>query len=143
MNSKYSLLQVVPLLLVVAAASGQVSFKKGAPHVTLANSAVISGSIKASRDGRPYTSFVGIPYATVPERFAASQPIATPAWQGVKSAITPGPMCPQNYGLGPEGKFEGEEDCLYLNVHVPMNNTGKRGYPVLFWVHGGKHKKLL
>lgn len=116
--------------------SGQVHFKKGAPHVKLANGGLLSGIVKFSRDGRPYNSFVGIQYATA-ERFQEPQPITVPSWQGILSATKPGAMCPQRAFTGPE--VYGEEDCLSLNVYVPMNNTGtgKRGYAVMVWVHGG------
>lgn len=36
-------------------------------------------------------------------------------------------------------KVMGAEDCLYLNVYVPVHEKeGNKGsLPVLFWIHGG------
>lgn len=118
--------------------SGEVHFKKGAPHVKLANGGLISGIVKFSRDGRPYNTFIGIQYAKVAERFQEPVPLLEPTWEGVLSATKPGPMCAQS-GFMDRSVLFGEEDCLNLNVYVPMNNTGtgKKGYPVLFWLHGG------
>ena len=35
----------------------------------------------------------------------------------------------------------GNEDCLYLNVYVPKNQTeiNKNKFPVMFWIHGGSN----
>lgn len=40
----------------------------------------------------------------------------------------------------PKEKVEGAEDCLYLNIYVPVGKTKSRtqnSMPVLFWIHGG------
>ncbi|CAL8125605.1 unnamed protein product [Orchesella dallaii] len=116
-------------------ASGAIYFKKGAPHVKLANNGLISGDVKFSREGRPYHSFTGIPFAIVPERFEPAKPITKP-WEGLKKAVEPGNICTQKEFDG-SGPTLGNEDCLNLNVYVPMNNTGKRGFPVMAWIHGG------
>lgn len=36
-------------------------------------------------------------------------------------------------------KVMGAEDCLYLNIYVPMREktTNETSMPVLFWIHGG------
>lgn len=123
--------------LALTQVSSEVFFKKGSPHVKLNNNAVISGSIDYSREGRPFSSFMGIPYATIPSRFEESQLVTYPTWDvgTVKSFTEPGHVCSQLYF---DGSMLGKEDCLNLNIFVPMNNTGdKRGYPVMVWVHGG------
>ena len=35
--------------------------------------------------------------------------------------------------------YSGDEDCLYLNIFVPNNETvfEKNNFPVMFWIHGG------
>jgi len=35
----------------------------------------------------------------------------------------------------------GSEDCLYLNMYVPKNQTeiNKNKFPVMFWIHGGSN----
>ena len=32
----------------------------------------------------------------------------------------------------------GNEDCLYLNIYIPKNQTeiNKNKFPVMFWIHG-------
>lgn len=32
---------------------------------------------------------------------------------------------------------EGAEDCLYLNIYVPVREGNKTPMPVFFWIHGG------
>ena len=123
--------------------SGSVFFKKGSPHVILGNKGVLSGKVLFSRDGRPFSAFNGIPYASIPGRFEEAELITEVNWEGVKSSVKPGPLCTQSPFMSGAGAAIqittfGEEDCLNLNVYVPMNNTGKKeGYPVMVWVHGG------
>ena len=35
----------------------------------------------------------------------------------------------------------GNEDCLFLNIYVPKNQTeiNKNKFPVMFWIHGGSN----
>lgn len=37
----------------------------------------------------------------------------------------------------PTEKVEGAEDCLYLNIYVPVRTGNKTPLPVYFWIHGG------
>lgn len=114
-----------------------VEYKKGAPQVTLPNGGVLAGKVDFSRDGRPFNSFMGIQYATVPERFQEAKLITSPTWQGTYyNATSFGPSCAQD---GYIGDAQGEDECLYLNVYVPLTNSGvgKRGLPVMVWIHGG------
>jgi len=32
------------------------------------------------------------------------------------------------------------EDCLYLNVHAPLNATAGTDLPVMVWIYGGSFK---
>lgn len=87
--------------------------------------------------------FAGIPYASPPVGKLRFMPPVTPAhWSGVRSAITPGPVCPQKYPdvsnetaslknmtpgrisrlkrMLPALKNQ-SEDCLYLNIFTPAN----------------------
>lgn len=87
--------------------------------------------------------FRGIPYARPPVgelRFRAPLPV-TP-WSGVREAVEPAPIAPQQRVLpppidrlwrwisGPES-----EDCLALNVWTPAPAPARR--PVMVWLHGG------
>ena len=84
--------------------------------------------------------FRGIPYAAPPVgnlRWRPPQP--APPWQGVRSAESFGPACPQPKvseleGGGDLGKLA--EDCLYLNIWKPVNPREKK-LPVMVWIHGG------
>ncbi len=58
-------------------------------------------------------------------------------WSTPKLANVPGNQCPQP-NLEP-GKWETNEDCLFLNVHVPKSHfeDASKALPVLVWIHGG------
>jgi bile salt-stimulated lipase len=80
-----------------------------------------------------YFSFKGIPYALPPltnRRFRP--PAAHPGWAGIRPALEHGNNCPNGGGL--LGSYEGDEDCLFLNVYS-RNLAGRR--PVMVWIHGG------
>lgn len=129
---------ILLFFILATAVSGEVYFSRGLPHVKLTPKSIVSGSIKYSRDGRPYSMFSAIPYASVPKRFAESQLITEPFWDGVKPFTEPGPVCPQQEIGNHDQELIGQEDCLVLNVNVPMNNTRETGgYPVMVFIHGG------
>jgi para-nitrobenzyl esterase len=107
-----------------------------APEARVA-SGVIRGIRQADR-----ISWLGVPYARPPVaelRFRAPQPVVP--WQGVRDATDYGPAATQAYrgqfrGVGP-GVPSGE-DCLNLNVTVPVEPKGPPGaLPVMVWIHGG------
>ncbi|MEZ4384640.1 MAG: carboxylesterase family protein [Nannocystaceae bacterium] len=78
-------------------------------------------------------AFRGIPYAAPPlaeRRFTPPEP-AQP-WTEPRSAIEPGPACPQRF----DGAYVGEEDCLTLDVWTP-NLSEDAALPVMVWIHGG------
>ena len=120
------------LVLSFSLISAEIYFEKG-PRVKLTKSATLSGKVELSRDGRPFTSFTGIPYGIVQQRFQASLPY--PEWEGIRTATDKGPSCIQAE-IGHEEVNTGAEDCLNLNVHVPMAKAGKK-LPVMVWIHGG------
>ncbi|MCP4752585.1 MAG: carboxylesterase family protein [Proteobacteria bacterium] len=84
-----------------------------------------------------YQYFLGVPFAAPPVgdlRFRAPQPVS--AWSGVRDAGRVGLSSMQDVSTWP-GMEVGDqgEDCLYLNVHTPKSDGGRR--PVMFWIHGG------
>ena len=86
-------------------------------------------------------SFLGIPYAAPPVGERRWLPPTPPAsWSGTLNA-TKHPnrafQIPFPEELAPPGGIPGElsEDMLYLNVHTPAADGGRR--PVMFYIHGG------
>lgn len=114
----------------------------GTPQVKLTETAGLSGTMKSSRGGRDYASFKGIPFATVAERFAPSELITEPTWENFRDAAEYGNMCPQ-VGLANAEQVYGDEDCLNLNVYVPMAPVENAGsLPVMVFVHGGQYNMI-
>lgn len=88
----------------------------------------------------PVVQYLGIPYATPPVGERRFQPPEAPAsWSEVRNATTFAPVCPQNvHGMLPgimlpvwftdnlevvAGYVQNQsEDCLYLNIYVPMED---------------------
>lgn len=84
--------------------------------------------------GDGFVGFLGIPYAappTGPLRFAP--PSAPTAWTAPLATTQRPRACPQ---VVPILGAQTEEDCLFVNVHVPAE-VPARGAPVLVWIHGG------
>jgi carboxylesterase type B len=89
-------------------------------------------------------SFRGIPYAVPPIgnlRFKNPVP-HTAKWPDNREFKTYGPKCAQFNHFG--YKFEGEEDCLTLNVFVsrgimeaPVEHGSPLMFPVVVFIHGG------
>ncbi|MFT3771758.1 MAG: carboxylesterase family protein [Minicystis sp.] len=68
----------------------------------------------------------GIPYAKPPVgdlRWRSPQPAAS--WTGVRDGSKAGSSCAAAL------------DCLYLNVHTPLDAKPGQKLPVMFWIHGG------
>ncbi|CAG9772123.1 unnamed protein product [Ceutorhynchus assimilis] len=98
----------------------------------------VRGIKSQSRSNKPYDSFLGIPYAKPPVgnlRFA--NPEHPEPWKDVYNATKYGPRCMQrNPFLSIETVYEGDEDCLYLNVYVPEIPKSEK-LPVIFSIHWG------
>lgn len=100
----------------------------------------IKGYYKISANGRQYEAYEGIPYALPPIgklRFKPPQKI--PAWSGDLPATKFGSICLQYTQIiqEHEDRVQGSEDCLYLNVYVPVRENKDFKIPVIFWIHGG------
>ena len=84
--------------------------------------------------------FRKIPYAKPPigeGRFARSLPIES--WKGVLDATKFGPSCIQDISITtqPLPNRNISEDCLLLNVYMPINTTAQDRKPVMVYIHGG------
>ena len=85
-------------------------------------------------------TFLGVPYAAPlrpGRRFV--RPQEPESWQGIRPALTHGPVCPQVPTYGPVGHgaasaLTAGEACLTLNIRTPDLYAKA---PVLVWVHGG------
>jgi para-nitrobenzyl esterase len=92
------------------------------------------GDVIGTRGSHESLSWIGIPYAAPPMgdlRWRA--PRAHAPWNEVRSTQAFGPRCPQM--AYSDNSFQGDEDCLYLNIWTPTPSREKR--PVMVWVHGG------
>lgn len=86
-------------------------------------------------------SFRGIPYAEPPFgklRWKPPRALSKQAgtcWNGTLTAQKYGNTCYQRSPYDPT-KYDGNEDCLYLNVFTPTLSPVARK-PVMIWLHGG------
>ena len=101
----------------------------------------IRGYHKISANGRQYEAYEGIPYARPPiGKLRFKSPHRLPPWMGELPATKFGSPCLQYTQMveNPNEKVIGTEDCLYLNVYVPVHNKmSSKPMPVIFWIHGG------
>jgi len=73
--------------------------------------------------------------------FFSQPPRPKPAWIGELPATKFGSPCIQysQFPYDSTEKVEGAENCLYLNIYVPVRKKSEKkiSMPVLFWIHGG------
>ncbi|KAK7486053.1 hypothetical protein BaRGS_00022662 [Batillaria attramentaria] len=97
----------------------------------------IQGFDMEGRGGRKLSGYLGIPYARPPTgelRWQKPHPHPGPGEGNVFMADTFAPACPQELpGLGVTAGVS--EDCLTLNVYVPITVSSLR--PVMVFIHGG------
>ncbi|KAJ8669923.1 hypothetical protein QAD02_001182 [Eretmocerus hayati] len=104
------------------------------------------GYYKVSLNGRKYAAFEGIPYAQPPIgplRFENPVPITTRL--GRFNATKKGQICAvyeeyaplKNDQPPPEDSIKGSEDCLFLNVYMPLLDDPRKLMPVIVYLHGG------
>jgi para-nitrobenzyl esterase len=99
------------------------------------------GPVKGTSTGSVY-QFLGIPFARPPvDSLRWRAPVDPVAWTGVLDALDYAPVCPQKvFEQGSdEYTFEGEEDCLRLNIWTPLSLPGN--LPVMVFIHGGGNQQ--
>jgi para-nitrobenzyl esterase len=102
----------------------------------------ISGLV-LGEPGKEVHVYRGIPYATPPIGDLRWKPpkAATP-WSGTRQCTEFKPIAPQA-NLGDLPPFPqilpSSEDCLYLNILTPAENTADK-LPVMVWMHGGGYQ---
>jgi para-nitrobenzyl esterase len=92
------------------------------------------GAVRGALDGDTY-AFRGIPYAAPPvgdRRFRPPEPPG--CWEGERMATDFGPQCPQKALFS--DAVEGSEDCLTLNVWMPLTPPASPR-AVMVFIHGG------
>ncbi|XP_028307108.1 cholinesterase 1 [Gouania willdenowi] len=110
-----------------------------------------SGPVVSTKDGQiqgltteKANIFYGIPYADPPVgayRWKPPRPVS--AWQGLYDASYPRAACMQicTGQITEECPRTVSEDCLYLNIFVPLDvdfsSHVKNLLPVMVWIHGG------
>ena len=97
---------------------------------------VTGGLVRGGTEGG-LAVFRGIPYAGLPVRFGAPQPVA--AWDGVREALRFGSPPPQSGAFGMDALGEkGEEGDDWLTVNVWSRDLHGR-LPVMVWIQGGAY----
>ncbi|KAI1295610.1 Neuroligin-4, X-linked [Halotydeus destructor] len=138
------------------------SERRQSPRIVTIKYGAVRGSIVTlpNQSLQPVEVFMGIPYASPPVgKLRFMPPVTSSLWTGVKSATTPGPICPQrppeNILNLTEGRSSSQhqqqpleqyeyhsssnqsEDCLYLNIFAPSTVAKKSSrMAVLVFVHG-------
>lgn len=99
------------------------------PNIIKTEDGLIQGFVKEN-----VRSFIGIPYARPPlGEFRFKTPKPNIPWTNILNATTIRNVClqPSTRSTPPN------EDCLYLNIHVPISRDSK--LPVMIWFHGGSY----
>ena len=112
-----------------AAACSDDSTDRGAPDVAHTTSGPV-----AATDSLGMRNYFAIPYAAPPTgelRWAPPAPAAS--WTAALANMQSAAPCLQT-SASPFRLQNGQEDCLYLDVHAP---TTEGPFPVMVWIHGG------
>jgi para-nitrobenzyl esterase len=100
------------------------------PPIVQTSQGAISGKLTNA-----VRAYLGIPYAAPPIGDLRWQsPQAPQSWSGTRDGTAFGSRCAQPLSIVSPASTE--EDCLFLNVHVP-DDIGKSKLPVMVFIHGG------
>lgn len=130
-----------PLALAVAALAALVASPQTDARASTQDASIVDTHLGKARGvlRNGVLEWRGLPFAQPPVgdlRWKA--PVPARGWDGVRDASQFGAACPQlaRYGLT---EASDNEDCLSLNVTVPLDAKGqpRKNRPVLVWIHGG------
>ena len=89
-------------------------------------------------DGDGYEAYLKIPYAEPPlQNLRWSNPISPVKWTGIYDSTNFPNPCPQIISNDFPLDTNYDEDCLYLSLWRPKNQSFVNGNPVVVWIHGG------
>ena len=135
------LLSSLLILLIISACSSGLSFRDSTSYIQVETP---NGDVLGIEEENLYV-FKGLAYAKAPVgelRWKAPRDVAISnelidATEFKSECIQPASESfISNWNVS-----VGNEDCLYLNVYVPKNQTeiNKNKFPVMFWIHGGSN----
>jgi len=117
-----------PVLGATAAPSKKTECHADSPMIAC----IDGGAVQGAKQGNTL-AFKGIPYAQPPVGALRWKPPVTDVhWDGLRDGSQYGSMCPQVVN----GKVEGSEDCLFINVWRPEQKP-RLLLPVMIWLTGG------
>jgi para-nitrobenzyl esterase len=137
--------RVLSFAVLAAAASVAVAQIKSSDPLVASPSVAVVATEAGSVQGfvhRGIFTYRGIPYAQAARFMAPEKPAS---WEGVRTALTYGPICPQvqaqQYNdvaefMMPHRIWVESDNCQNLNVWTPGINDGSKR-PVMVWFHGG------
>ncbi|XP_004537489.1 venom carboxylesterase-6 [Ceratitis capitata] len=97
---------------------------------------VVVGREERLPNGEPYNAFQGVRYAVPPLgklRFQPPQPLERFETPELDCTRVREPSAQRDRTTN---KFIGSEDCLYINIYVPVKSS-LQPLPVIVWAHGG------
>ncbi|KIH53548.1 hypothetical protein ANCDUO_16319 [Ancylostoma duodenale] len=70
----------------------------------------------------------------------AEKPVPPKPWEGLRDGTKFGASCIQKLREFTPPTEIPSEDCLTLNIIRPKKEAPPKGFPILFWVHGGGYE---
>ncbi|XP_050680053.1 juvenile hormone esterase-like [Leptidea sinapis] len=111
------------------------SYAKVEYNIVETSSGLVRGRLDQYKSIK-YYSYKGIPYAESPTGFLRFQPsVPKKRWSGIYNATEYGPVCPQVDHVYRRNQMS--ENCLVLNIFVPLTNNSIELLPVVVNIHGG------